>query len=77
MNAIVSEKGQVTIPKELREQLGLKAGVVLEFENRDGKLIASKKLNEDVFEKWCGRGKLPNGKNIDQYLKIIRHGHSD
>ena len=29
MNSIVSEKGQVTIPKKLRKQLGLTAGVVL------------------------------------------------
>lgn len=74
MTAIVSEKGQVTIPKELRDQLGLRTGSVLEFEARDGKLVASKKLGEDVFEKWCGRGKLAVGENTDEYLKAIRHG---
>ena len=42
MKAIVSEKGQVTIPKPLREKLGLRAGQVLEFETRDGVLLARK-----------------------------------
>ena len=74
MTAIVSEKGQVTIPKKLRDQLGLKPGISLEFETHDGKLIARKKLVEDVFEKWCGRGRLPTGINTDEYLKLIRNG---
>lgn len=42
MKAIVSEKGQVTIPKPLRERLGLRAGQVLEFEAREGLLVARK-----------------------------------
>ncbi len=42
MKAIVSEKGQVTIPKPLREKLGLRAGQVLEFESRNGVLVAHK-----------------------------------
>ncbi len=75
MTTILSEKGQITIPKELRDRLGLKPGSVLEFEAQEGKLIATKKLSEDIFEKWCGRGKLPIGKNTDDYLRLIRHGH--
>ncbi len=42
MKAILSEKGQVTIPKRLRELLGLRAGQVLEFEARGGLLVARK-----------------------------------
>lgn len=74
MTTVMSEKGQITIPKELRKQLGLRAGCVLEFETHDGKLIGTKKLGEDVFEKWCGRGRLPVGGNTNEYLKTIRHG---
>ncbi|MBI3293229.1 MAG: AbrB/MazE/SpoVT family DNA-binding domain-containing protein [Deltaproteobacteria bacterium] len=39
MKAIISEKGQVTIPQKLREQLGLKPGEVLEFEAKGGTLV--------------------------------------
>ena len=72
MNAIVSEKGQVTIPKKIRERLGIYPGVVLAFHEEEGKLVARKKLAEDPFEKWVGRGKLPIGRNTDAYLRIIR-----
>lgn len=42
MNSRVSEKGQVTIPKRLRDSLGLEAGTELVFGERDGMLIAKK-----------------------------------
>jgi antitoxin PrlF len=42
MKAIVSEKGQVTIPKKLRERLGIRRGQVLEFECRSGELVGRK-----------------------------------
>lgn len=42
LKAKVSEKGQVTIPKKLRDRLGIRRGQVLEFEGRDGLLIGRK-----------------------------------
>jgi antitoxin PrlF len=42
MKARVAERGQVTIPKPLRERLGVKAGTVLEFSEDHGRLIATK-----------------------------------
>lgn len=75
MTAIISEKGQVTIPKKLRDELGLKPGTVLQFKNTEGKLVASKKVEEDVFEQWRGRGRLPLGCTVDEYLNMARHGN--
>ena len=72
MNAVVSEKGQVTIPKEIRDRLALNPGTVLEFVAEKGQLIGRKKEETDVFEKWRGRGNLPAGKNTDDYLCAIR-----
>ncbi len=72
MKAIVSEKGQVTIPKACRDRLGLHRGSVLDFEARDGKLIAVKREPEDVFRKWRGKARLPDGLTVDQYLDTIR-----
>ena len=40
--ARVAERGQVTIPKFLRERLGVKPGTVLEFSEEGGRLIAAK-----------------------------------
>ena len=72
MNVIVSEKGQITIPKEIRDRLALNPGTVIEFTAEKGRLIGRKKEEADVFEKWRGRGKLPVGKNVDDYLNMVR-----
>jgi antitoxin PrlF len=77
MNAIVSEKGQVTIPKALRTKLGLAPGAVLEFNAINGKLVARKKVTPDVFRKWRGRGRLPKAMTVDDYLQRARDAHRD
>ena len=72
MKSVVSEKGQVTIPKACRDRLGLKAGTVLQFETRDGKLIAVKQPSKDALAKWRGKGRMPGAQGVDQYLDMIR-----
>jgi AbrB family looped-hinge helix DNA binding protein len=42
MKSTLSERGQITIPKKLREQLGLRQGQHLDFEIQDGVLIGRK-----------------------------------
>ena len=72
MKAKLTSKGQVTVPKSCRDKLGLKTGTILEFEAIDGVLVAHKVQPEDVFHKWRGRGKLPAGLGVDEYLKQVR-----
>jgi len=72
MNAIVSEKGQVTIPKPFREKLGIRPGTLLAFDADHGKLTAVKLEGQDMFQKWRGKGKLPGNLNVDQYLEKVR-----
>jgi AbrB family looped-hinge helix DNA binding protein len=76
MTTAVSEKGQVTIPKRVRDQLGIRAGTVLAFAAVNGKLVAEKEQTGDAFTKWRGRGRLPGRLNVDSYLTRIRDGHS-
>lgn len=47
MKSTLSERGQITIPKKIREQLGLRPGQELEFETRDGLLIGRKRMARD------------------------------
>jgi antitoxin PrlF len=75
MNAILSKKGRITIPKAIREKLGLLPGAVLEFEAIKDQLVARKKVSHDVFKKWRGRGKLPKGMTVETYLKRTRDAH--
>ncbi len=41
MNAVLSEKGQITIPKKLRDDLGLLPGSVLDFREEAGSVEGS------------------------------------
>ena len=74
MNSILSEKGQVTIPKRLREDLGLAPGTVLDFSEENGRLIIRRIGDEAPIRKWRGRGSLPGGKSVDTYLSDLRDG---
>ena len=69
MKAIVAERGQVTIPKPLREKLGLVAGSVLEFDARNGVLIARKIVDDPVARV---RGCLGKRIDVDKYLEQTR-----
>jgi antitoxin PrlF len=76
MKAVVSEKGQVTIPKRLRDRLGIRAGQVLEFEEEQGRLVASKAASDDyraVLDKWYGylKPQYP-GWTTDQLIEDMR-----
>lgn len=50
MKATVSEKGQVTIPKALRDRLGIRPGAVLEFRDEGGSLVATKAIGADPVD---------------------------
>ena len=71
MKAILSEKGQITIPQEIRENLGLKPGQVLDFEARNGLLIGQKQIAGDSLDEVVGllRNKIDD---VDAYLDATR-----
>ena len=48
MKARVAERGQVTIPKLLRERLGAMPGTILEFGEEHGRLVAVKSAGADT-----------------------------
>jgi antitoxin PrlF len=66
MKAIVSEKGQVTIPKALRERLGIRPGEVLDFEAEAGRLVARKDTARDPVD--AVYGILPLAVRTDELL---------
>jgi AbrB family looped-hinge helix DNA binding protein len=69
------EKG-LTIPKPIRDRLGLRPGTVVEFRAENGRLIGTKAVAEDVFRKWRGRGRLPGSLTVDAYLRRARGPHA-
>jgi AbrB family looped-hinge helix DNA binding protein len=75
MKATVSEKGQVTIPKALREQLGIRPGDVLEFSEERGVLVARKVVAsnpvDSVYGSLAAYDRFP-GMTTDAFMDMIR-----
>jgi AbrB family looped-hinge helix DNA binding protein len=69
MKARVAERGQVTIPKRLRDRLGVKAGTILEFSEERGRLIAVKRGDDPVDRAY---GALGKGIDTDAILARLR-----
>ena len=87
MVATMTSKGRITIPLEIREQLGLDAGTQLEFEVADGRLVAHKVVCLRVTDLWmthaasakeldasfaqAGRGKTSKAVEFDEFVKQL------
>lgn len=70
MKTIVSEKGQVTIPKAVRTRLGLRPGTVIEFEVDGGQLVGRKASGRDAVDEVYGSLKMDEP--VDAYIERIR-----
>ena len=71
MKTVVSEKGQITIPKPLRVRLGIRTGQVLEVREENGCLVMSKEtLHPDPIDGLYGILKL--GRRTDDIMKELR-----
>ena len=64
-------KGQITIPKMIRQNLHWQPGQVVHFETRHGMLIGKKETVRDPLDEVVGilRGKISD---VDEYLDEIR-----
>ena len=70
MKAVVAERGQVTIPKALRDRLGVRPGTLLEFSEEAGRLIAVKVPPADPVAQVYGC--LGRKFNTDAFMEEIR-----
>ncbi len=63
----VSIKGQITIPKEVRDMLGIHPGDEVEFEKDNGEVKIIKKTDSTIFDEYVGYlGKRKTDKIIDE-----------
>ncbi|MBI1843860.1 MAG: AbrB/MazE/SpoVT family DNA-binding domain-containing protein [Actinobacteria bacterium] len=70
MKAVVSEKGQITIPKALRDRLGIRPGMQVDFEERSGRLVGTKVVETNGVDSVYGMLKLERG--TDDFLDSLR-----
>lgn len=70
MKTRVTERGQITIPKKVRERLGIRPGEILEVREENGRVVAVKTLREDPVESITGI--LKDGRRTDEILRELR-----
>jgi AbrB family looped-hinge helix DNA binding protein len=71
MEVILGERGQITLPKAIRDELGLTKGTTLSVEIDHGKLILRKNVREAI-NRVRGRFKLPDGMTTDDVMRELR-----
>jgi AbrB family looped-hinge helix DNA binding protein len=72
----VGERGQVTIPKEIREQFGLGPDTDVEFSVVGGSIVLKKKPKKLDLAKWKGRCgasfKKLGYSSVDKFIEDVR-----
>ena len=71
MEATVAERGQNTLPKAVRDALGLSKGTTLKVELDGGRIILRKDV-DDAISRARGRFKLPPGVSTDDIMRELR-----
>lgn len=78
MNATLTRKGQVTLPKKYRDYLGVQSGEQVAFSlNPDGEVVVraarpSTRLDKDAQRFAVTRGSLRTGKPTDALMALLR-----
>lgn len=72
MEATVAERGQITLPKAVRDALGLTKGTLLKVELEGGRIILRKDVSKALREV-RGRYRLVDGMTgTDEAMRAIR-----
>ena len=66
----VTAKYQITIPIEVRRELGIKPGQELDIARVDGKYVLIVNPISELKQRW--RGKFKSTETTDDYLKLVR-----
>lgn len=70
--ATITTKGQITIPKAVREQLGVGPGDKIAFVPEDGGFLIQKRIDDNPFAKWRGYLKHLAGHRTDDLIEEMR-----
>lgn len=71
MEATVAERGQITLPKAVRDALGLSKGTKLKVELEGGRIVLRKDVN-DALSRLRGKYRLDGFASTDEALRAIR-----
>jgi AbrB family looped-hinge helix DNA binding protein len=72
MLSTVSEKGQITVPKPLRERLGIRPGDQLEILEEGGRLVVTKTILGGGDPVDAVYGMLGSDSSTDEMIRTLR-----
>ena len=72
MKSTLTSKGQLTIPKSIRDRMGLKAEDVLEFDEQVTYLKAQRVFDGKRMRSVAGRGRNDNALSSKEHLDDMR-----
>ena len=78
--AKITSKGQITVPKRVRQSLGVEPGDSIVFEEKNGKVEVRPVRGQSPFEKYRGifkRGKGSSREEIVRQIREMRDGGVD
>lgn len=73
MSTLVGERGQITIPKPIRDRLGITPGMALEVHEEGGTILIRKPGIGAALERWAGVAENPYG-DTDRFISAVRDG---
>jgi antitoxin PrlF len=76
LKTVIAERGQVTIPKALRDKLGLLPGTAVKWEIKENKIFLTKEIDDDIKARiakvyGCIKDTFPYA-STDEYINEIR-----
>jgi AbrB family looped-hinge helix DNA binding protein len=72
MKSILTSKGQITLPKPIRDRLGLKEGDALEFDEHLPYLKAVPCFDAKRMRSVVGRGRADAGRSSETIIESMR-----
>jgi AbrB family looped-hinge helix DNA binding protein len=70
--AKMTSKGQITVPKSIREYLGLDAGDTVAFSRHEDGVLIQRHVGASPFTKWRGYLKDLKGEDVDRLVDEMR-----
>ena len=70
IDVTLAERGQIVIPKEVRDAMGLKPGAKLQIRMADGRLLIEKKVALDL-SRWVGKA-VDDGLTTNEAVSELR-----
>jgi antitoxin PrlF len=76
-SAKITSKGQVTLPREIRERLGVRDGDRVRFEVEDGQVVLYSQRDTPSFAGMVGLAPLQSGETAMTATDDLRHDPAD